>query len=336
GFAKIAIPVIFLLQKNTPFVWSEEQAEAFKQLRDCLCSTPILAYPDISPSAGNFILDTDASENGIGAMQPQHSGDAMERASIGQTPSFMTTGQGMRLPSDTTLPISAPEALYSSVFVRRMQAGLVRSHELARQRLRAAQRCQKGYYDKAAQDMLFNLGDWVWLYEPVPPTGTPAKFHGAWKGPYTIDQAVTDVTYRLIHPGKSNWSTAASIGQTPSFMTTGQGMRLPSDTTLPISAPEALYSSVFVRRMQAGLVRSHELARQRLRAAQRCQKGYYDKAAQDMLFNLGDWVWLYEPVPPTGTPAKFHGAWKGPYTIDQAVTDVTYRLIHPGKSNWST
>ncbi|KER25728.1 hypothetical protein T265_06898 [Opisthorchis viverrini] len=135
------------------------------------------------------------------------------QASIGQTPSFMTTGQGMRLPSDTTLPISAPEALYSSVFVRRMQAGLVRSHELARQRLRAAQRCQKGYYDKAAQDMLFNLGDWVWLYEPVPPTGTPAKFHGAWKGPYTIDQAVTDVTYRLIHPGKSNWSTAVNVNR---------------------------------------------------------------------------------------------------------------------------
>ncbi|KER24264.1 hypothetical protein T265_08056 [Opisthorchis viverrini] len=98
---------------------------------------------------------------------------------IGQTPSFMTTGREMRLRSDTILPIPDPEALYSSVFARRMQAGLVRSHELARQHLRAARRYQKEYYDKTAQDRLFNPGDRVWLYETVPPVGITSKFHRA-------------------------------------------------------------------------------------------------------------------------------------------------------------
>ncbi|GAA50551.1 transposon Ty3-I gap-Pol polyprotein [Clonorchis sinensis] len=135
------------------------------------------------------------------------------QTSIGQTPSFMTTGREMRIPSDTLLPTPPPEALYSSVFVRRLQAGLVRGHELARQHLRASQRYQKDYYDRTAQDRLFNPGDRVWLYEPAPPSGIPAKFHRAWKGPYTIEQALTDVTYRLVHPGKPGWSTVVHVNR---------------------------------------------------------------------------------------------------------------------------
>ncbi|TGZ57491.1 hypothetical protein CRM22_009924 [Opisthorchis felineus] len=125
-----------------------------------------------------------------------------------------------------------------------------------------------------------------------------------------------------------------SIEQTSSFMTTGREMRIPSNTHLPTPAPEALYSSVFVRRMQAGLVRGHELVRQQLRAAQRCQKEHYDRAVQDRLFNPGDTVWSYETAPPGAIAAKFLRAWKGPYMIEQALSDVAYRLLHPGKPNW--
>lgn len=46
------------------------------ELRHCLCSTPILAYPDFSRQ---FTLDTDASEVGIGAVLSQIDDEGRER-----------------------------------------------------------------------------------------------------------------------------------------------------------------------------------------------------------------------------------------------------------------
>ncbi|GKB98892.1 putative reverse transcriptase domain-containing protein [Tanacetum coccineum] len=45
-FSKIASSLTKLTKKNTPFVWGEEQEEAFVTLRRKLCKTPILVLPD--------------------------------------------------------------------------------------------------------------------------------------------------------------------------------------------------------------------------------------------------------------------------------------------------
>ena len=44
-----------------------EQESAFNELKHRLTIAPVLAYPDFSPDAGLFVLDTDASQPlGIG------------------------------------------------------------------------------------------------------------------------------------------------------------------------------------------------------------------------------------------------------------------------------
>ncbi|KAF7258724.1 hypothetical protein EG68_04045 [Paragonimus skrjabini miyazakii] len=40
-------------------------------------------------------------------------------------------------------------------------------------------------------------------------------------------------------------------------------------------------------------------------------------------YQLEDEVWQYDAVPPLGIPSKLHKQWKGPYTIDEALTDAT-------------
>ena len=50
------------------FKWTPECQEAFDSLRTQLTSTPILAYPNFKKP---FLLDTDASDSGIGAVLPQ-------------------------------------------------------------------------------------------------------------------------------------------------------------------------------------------------------------------------------------------------------------------------
>ena len=68
GFASIAKPLHQLMEKNHKFLWTKECQEAFDELKGKLSSPPILAYP--RPD-GSYILDTDASDVGVGAVLSQ-------------------------------------------------------------------------------------------------------------------------------------------------------------------------------------------------------------------------------------------------------------------------
>ena len=67
-FAVIATPLNQLMKKGTPYRWMEKQDEAFLKLKELLTNTPILAYPR---AHGMFILDTDASNQCVGAVLSQ-------------------------------------------------------------------------------------------------------------------------------------------------------------------------------------------------------------------------------------------------------------------------
>ncbi len=70
-FADIARPLIKLTEKNARFMWGEEQETSFMLLKQKLTQSPVLAYPDPDIT---FILDTDASNFGIGAVLSQVQG----------------------------------------------------------------------------------------------------------------------------------------------------------------------------------------------------------------------------------------------------------------------
>lgn len=74
NFAILAKPLTGLLKNDTPWVWGEEQQNAFQVLKDKLISRPILAL--YSPSLATE-LHTDASKMGVGAIlfQKQESGE---------------------------------------------------------------------------------------------------------------------------------------------------------------------------------------------------------------------------------------------------------------------
>jgi RNase H-like domain found in reverse transcriptase/Integrase zinc binding domain/Integrase core domain len=62
-----------LMRKNTAFVWSEQQQQAFDQLKEKLTTAPILGIPN---DEGTFYLDTDASDQGLGAVLSQIQNDS--------------------------------------------------------------------------------------------------------------------------------------------------------------------------------------------------------------------------------------------------------------------
>ena len=75
-FALIARPLYRLTEKTSCFIWTPDCQTAFDTLREHLCCAPILAYPDFRKP---FILDTDASNSGIGGVLSQIGDDGRER-----------------------------------------------------------------------------------------------------------------------------------------------------------------------------------------------------------------------------------------------------------------
>ncbi|EXX59701.1 gag-pol fusion protein [Rhizophagus irregularis DAOM 197198w] len=75
-FSKIANPLNKLLRKDSPFVWTEAQQQSFDLLKTHLVQAPILAYPKFDEK---FILLTNASTLGLGAILAQKDEDEFER-----------------------------------------------------------------------------------------------------------------------------------------------------------------------------------------------------------------------------------------------------------------
>ena len=65
GFSDIASPLNRLTQKDMPFVWDENCENAFQTIKEQLMSSPVLAFPEPN---GDYILYTDASDVGVGAV----------------------------------------------------------------------------------------------------------------------------------------------------------------------------------------------------------------------------------------------------------------------------
>ncbi|GJR41675.1 putative reverse transcriptase domain-containing protein [Tanacetum coccineum] len=74
-FSLISKPLTKLTQKNKPYVWGDDEEEAFQTLKLKLCSAPILSLPEGSE---DFVVYCDASLKGFGAiLMQQEKGDCV-------------------------------------------------------------------------------------------------------------------------------------------------------------------------------------------------------------------------------------------------------------------
>ena len=86
GFSDIAGPLHRLTHKGTRFDWDKNCQNAFEQLKEQLLSAPVLAFPDLN---GDYILYTDASDVGIGAVLTRK--DESDKAFAGAEKNWKTT-----------------------------------------------------------------------------------------------------------------------------------------------------------------------------------------------------------------------------------------------------
>ena len=74
NFSKIASPLQALTRKGAEFIWTSEREASFQTLKEKLVSAPVLAYPSFEKT---FVLETDASVVGIGAVLSQQQEDGL-------------------------------------------------------------------------------------------------------------------------------------------------------------------------------------------------------------------------------------------------------------------
>jgi hypothetical protein len=67
-FSSIAAPMTKLLQKTSPYVWTEAQQKSFEKLKSILTEAPILVQPE---SGKEFVVYSDASLCGLGCVLMQ-------------------------------------------------------------------------------------------------------------------------------------------------------------------------------------------------------------------------------------------------------------------------
>jgi transposase InsO family protein len=78
-FSRIAKPLYNLLKDDVAYVWNEECQQALEELKLKLTTAPTLAHPDYSKP---FLLYTDASGVGLGAVLAQHDDEGKEHPII--------------------------------------------------------------------------------------------------------------------------------------------------------------------------------------------------------------------------------------------------------------
>lgn len=98
----MSAPLHALTRKSAPFEWTGNCQTAFDQLRSKLVAAPVLAYPDFGK---DFILETDASVIGLGAVLSQVQQDGKVHPVAYASRALSSTGKNYAITELETLAV---------------------------------------------------------------------------------------------------------------------------------------------------------------------------------------------------------------------------------------
>ncbi|KAJ8953363.1 hypothetical protein NQ318_023479 [Aromia moschata] len=115
------------------------------------------------------------------------------------TPSMLTSGREMKLPTDLILghPLEENQERSLPEFVENLRERLNRIHRFASEKLKMHSDKMKQRLDTTSTAIAFKPGDAVWLYAPKRTKGKSPKLQSNWEGPYTIIKKINDLVYRI-------------------------------------------------------------------------------------------------------------------------------------------
>ena len=291
-FAHTARPLYRLTERTATFKWTEECADAFQALRQSLCSTPVLAYPDFTRP---FILDTDASDTGIGAVLSQTSSDGNERV----------IAYGSRL-------LTKPERQYC-VTRRELLAVVYFTKQY------------RSYLTGRKFVLRTDHGSLTWLRN-FPQISSSTLLN-------MLSMAVTERPFEWErHLPRLclayNTSVHPTTGYSPFFLMFGRPVRMPINIMYGTPTPRPSSIPKYVKDLCGDLESAYERVRVCMGEQLDRQKELYDRKAHGEPFKQGDLVWLHTPVVSRGKSRKLHRPWTGPYRVVKRLSEAVYRIHH--------
>ncbi|GBM68087.1 Retrovirus-related Pol polyprotein from transposon 297 [Araneus ventricosus] len=135
NFSAIARSLHKLTKARLNFNSTEECEKSFNSLKQALITSPFLTY---SRTDKEFILDTDASNEGIGALLSLKIGkeETADYEVTGFTPADMNFGRTLRLPCDLLFERPSDTPSSSNEYLNNLEARLESVHAFARERIK--------------------------------------------------------------------------------------------------------------------------------------------------------------------------------------------------------
>ena len=125
-------------------------------------------------------------------------------------------------------------------------------------------------------------------------------------------------------------SVNSSTGKTPNLMVLGREVVLPMQAVVGKPSSDEVDNvdvDGYVSKLQANMVKAHDVARANLGKAAAYRKRYYDthsRRAQMRYLEAGQLVWLHDPSRKRGVCHKLQNKWKGPYLVTRKLDDLIY------------
>ena len=121
------------------------------------------------------------------------------------TPNYLMLGREVRAPVDVmygTGELQGENESYDS-YVETIKERMQAAHDQVRQHLGRAAERNKRYYDMRVRPSVFNVGDWVYYYNPRKYKGKQEKWLRKFTGPFLVVAVLGPVNYRLQKSRKS-------------------------------------------------------------------------------------------------------------------------------------
>ncbi|GJV15213.1 reverse transcriptase domain-containing protein [Tanacetum coccineum] len=320
-FSKISRPMTHLLEKNTPFIFSEDCILAFQTLKKKLTEAPILIAPNWDQP---FEIMCDASDYAIGAVL----GQRIEKhfRPIHYASKTMTE-------AETNYTTTEKEMLAVVYAFEKFRSYLIMNKSVV-------------YTDHSALKYLFNKKDakarllrWVLLlqefdFKVIDTKGAEnyaADHLSRLENPYENTFEVTNrglkrILERTVGENRASWSDKLDDAL--------WAFRTAYKTPIGYTANFDLKTAGDHRKLQLNeLSELRDQAYENSLIYKEKTKKLHDSKIKNRIFNIGDQVLLFK-LPRLSFSPKLKSRWSGPFTITEVYPYGTAKLSHADGSNF--
>ena len=123
-----------------------------------------------------------------------------------------------------------------------------------------------------------------------------------------------------------NTSVHSSTGFSPFYLMFGRQAKLPIDIVYGSAPTEPELHHQYAKKLKQSLERAYSMARKHVGTAVERAKEAYNRKVHGASFEVGDLVWLNNPVVPRGVARKLHCPWSGPFKVVKRISPALYRI----------